>query len=210
MKAKARSPVPNALVNIFVFPGLGSLRAGRRLVGICQIVGVLAGSMLVCTWCYEEMGQYYAQAFGDEKPHSVGWIGMLGGAVFVAAWLWSCLTSISLFQAASQTATAPPKCFPTDNVKVTEGRIAAVLTTLPGWLRQGDLIARTYEFADFPAAMKFVNAVATLAEQVQHHPDIDVRWNKVTLALTTHDAGGLTEKDFALAREFDGCAQAKD
>ena len=51
--------------------------------------------------------------------------------------------------------------------------------------------------------MKFVNAVAVLAEQAQHHPDLDVRWNKVTLALTTHDAGGLTEKDFALARQCD-------
>jgi 4a-hydroxytetrahydrobiopterin dehydratase len=65
------------------------------------------------------------------------------------------------------------------------------------------VIARTFEFKDFPAAMNFVNAVATLAEQAQHHPDIDVRWNKVTLALTTHDAGGLTEKDFALARQCD-------
>jgi 4a-hydroxytetrahydrobiopterin dehydratase len=210
MKAKARSPVQNALVNIFVFPGLGSLRAGRRLVGIGQIVGVLAGSVLVFTWCYEELAQYYAQAFGEEKPQSVGWIGVLGGAVFLAAWLWSCITSISLFRAASQPAGAPPKFFPTDNVKVTEGRVAAVLTALPGWRRQGDVIARTFEFGDFPAAMRFVNAVADLAEQVQHHPDIDVRWNKVTLALTTHDAGGLTEKDFALAREFDVCAQVKE
>jgi 4a-hydroxytetrahydrobiopterin dehydratase len=51
--------------------------------------------------------------------------------------------------------------------------------------------------------MNFVNAIADLAEQAQHHPDIDVRWNKVTLAFTTHDAGGLTEKDFALARQCD-------
>ncbi|MDR3377715.1 MAG: 4a-hydroxytetrahydrobiopterin dehydratase, partial [Verrucomicrobiae bacterium] len=49
------------------------------------------------------------------------------------------------------------------------------------------------------------NAVAALAEQMQHHPDIDVRWNKVTLALTTHDAGGLTEKDFTLAAACDAC-----
>ena len=51
--------------------------------------------------------------------------------------------------------------------------------------------------------MKFVNAVAKAAEKACHHPDIDIRWNKVTLALTTHDAGGLTEKDFDLARKFD-------
>ena len=51
--------------------------------------------------------------------------------------------------------------------------------------------------------MKFEDAVAKVAEKEQHHPDIDIRWNKVTLALTTHDAGGLTEKDFALAKKFD-------
>jgi 4a-hydroxytetrahydrobiopterin dehydratase len=51
--------------------------------------------------------------------------------------------------------------------------------------------------------MKFVDAVAVAAEQAWHHPDIDIRWNKVTLALTTHDAGGLTQKDFDLARQFD-------
>jgi 4a-hydroxytetrahydrobiopterin dehydratase len=64
-------------------------------------------------------------------------------------------------------------------------------------------IVRTYQFKDFPAAIKFVNAVAKLAEQAWHHPDIDIRWNKVTLTLTTHDAGGLTEKDFDLAGKFD-------
>ena len=68
---------------------------------------------------------------------------------------------------------------------------------------RGTTIARTFQFKDFPAAMKFVNAVAELAEQAWHHPDIDIRWNKVTLTLTTHDAGGLTEKDFDLARKFD-------
>ena len=62
---------------------------------------------------------------------------------------------------------------------------------------------RAIIWEDFPEAMKFVNAVAEIAEQAQHHPDIDIRWNKVTLALTTHDAGGLTEKDFALARACD-------
>jgi len=61
--------------------------------------------------------------------------------------------------------------------------------------KEGATIARTYQFKDFPAAIQFVNAVAALAEQAWHHPDIDIRWNRVTLALTTHDAGGLTEKD---------------
>ncbi|HTV63762.1 MAG TPA: 4a-hydroxytetrahydrobiopterin dehydratase [Verrucomicrobiae bacterium] len=83
------------------------------------------------------------------------------------------------------------------------GQIALALYPLPNWKPKGEVISRTFEFKDFPAAMKFVNAVAEAAEQAWHHPDIDIRWNKVTLALTTHDAGGLTEKDFALARKAD-------
>jgi len=87
--------------------------------------------------------------------------------------------------------------------KLDDDQIAAALAAVPQWTRQGDTVVRTFQFKGFPAAMKFVNAVAELAEQAWHHPDIDIRWNKVTLALTTHDAGGLTEKDFALARKFD-------
>ena len=64
-------------------------------------------------------------------------------------------------------------------------------------------ISRTYQFKDFPAAIQFVNIAAEIAERAWHHPDIDIRWNKVTLVLTTHDAGGLTEKDFDLAQKFD-------
>jgi 4a-hydroxytetrahydrobiopterin dehydratase len=81
--------------------------------------------------------------------------------------------------------------------------IQSALVALPHWKRRGKIITRTFAFKDFPAAIKFVNRVAVLAEKAWHHPDIDIRWNKVTLALTTHDQGGLTEKDFALARKFD-------
>jgi 4a-hydroxytetrahydrobiopterin dehydratase len=81
--------------------------------------------------------------------------------------------------------------------------IKSALLTVPHWTRRGQIIARTFAFKDFPAAIKFVNRVAVLAEKAWHHPDIDIRWNKVTLALSTHDQGGLTEKDFALARKFD-------
>jgi 4a-hydroxytetrahydrobiopterin dehydratase len=88
--------------------------------------------------------------------------------------------------------------------KLNAAQIKAALGEVPGWKKQAAVICRQFEFKDFPAAMKFVNAVAKLAEQKQHHPDIDIRWNKVTLALTTHDAGGLTEKDFALAKKFNG------
>ena len=87
--------------------------------------------------------------------------------------------------------------------KLTAAEIKAARSAVPEWSLDGQAIARTYTFKDFPAAMKFVNAVADLAEQAGHHPDIDIRWNRVTLVLTTHDAGGLTEKDFALARRCD-------
>jgi 4a-hydroxytetrahydrobiopterin dehydratase len=74
---------------------------------------------------------------------------------------------------------------------------------VPDWKKNDVCITRTYQFKDFPAAIKFVNAVARLAEKAWHHPDINIRWNKVALTLTTHDAGGLTRKDFILARKFD-------
>ena len=77
---------------------------------------------------------------------------------------------------------------------------------MPEWRRKGSSIARTFEFDDFVTAIKFVNAVARAAEKANHHPDIDIRWNKVTLVLTTHDAGGLTAKDFALAARFNELA----
>jgi len=80
------------------------------------------------------------------------------------------------------------------------------LATVPAWTRARNAIHRTFEFTGFPAAMKFVNAVARAAEKAAHHPDIDIRWNRVTLTLTTHDDGGLTAKDFELARRFDALA----
>jgi 4a-hydroxytetrahydrobiopterin dehydratase len=90
--------------------------------------------------------------------------------------------------------------------KLKVAQIKAALAQVPDWKRNGSVIARTFQFKDFPAAIKFVNQAATLAETAWHHPDIDIRWNKVTLTLTTHDQGGLTEKDFALARKFDRLA----
>jgi 4a-hydroxytetrahydrobiopterin dehydratase len=88
--------------------------------------------------------------------------------------------------------------------KLTPNEIKQALRSVSGWKKQGKAIRRTYQFKDFPGAIRFVNAIARAAEKAWHHPDIDIRWNKVTLALTTHDAGGLTGKDFELARWFDG------
>jgi 4a-hydroxytetrahydrobiopterin dehydratase len=84
-----------------------------------------------------------------------------------------------------------------------ETEIREHLTAVPHWERRGSTITRTVERKDFVAAMGFVMSVAVLAERADHHPDIDIRWNKVTLTLTTHSAGGLTGKDFALARSID-------
>ena len=90
--------------------------------------------------------------------------------------------------------------------KLTAPLIKSALATVPSWTRKGNAVVRTYKFKDFVVAMKFVNVVAKLAEKAAHHPDIDIRWNKVSLLLTTHDAGGLTEKDFALAMKCDAAA----
>jgi 4a-hydroxytetrahydrobiopterin dehydratase len=73
----------------------------------------------------------------------------------------------------------------------------------PEWTLAGDTIHRTFTFSDFVEAIGFVNQVAPLAEAANHHPDIDIRWNKVTLTLSTHSEGGLTAKDTDLASEID-------
>jgi 4a-hydroxytetrahydrobiopterin dehydratase len=86
---------------------------------------------------------------------------------------------------------------------LTSAQIEAALRAVPHWSQQGQSIAQTFQFKDFAAAIAFVNKVATLADQAWHHPDIDVRWNKVTLTLSTHEAGGLTERDFSLAASID-------
>jgi 4a-hydroxytetrahydrobiopterin dehydratase len=91
--------------------------------------------------------------------------------------------------------------------KLSSAQIKSELAVLNDWEKKGAVISRTYQFKDFPAAIKFVNAVAKVAEKAWHHPDIDIRWNKVRLALTTHDEGGLTEKDFQLAARFDALFQ---
>lgn len=73
------------------------------------------------------------------------------------------------------------------------------LTHHPTWEIQGEILERTFQFKDFIDAVGFVTRVAILAEKAFHHPDIDIRWSKVRIALTTHDEGGLTEKDTGLA-----------
>jgi len=82
---------------------------------------------------------------------------------------------------------------------LTDPEIKKALTSLPGWQQNGKAIQRVFEFPDFKAAMVFVNRIAEAAEQVNHHPDIDIRYNKVTMALISHDSGGVTQRDVRMA-----------
>jgi 4a-hydroxytetrahydrobiopterin dehydratase len=81
------------------------------------------------------------------------------------------------------------------------------LSTLPGWTRQGEKLHRTFTFRDFSEAFGFMARVALVAEKLNHHPDWANAWNRVTVDLTTHDAGGLTELDFRLAAEMNRLAE---
>jgi 4a-hydroxytetrahydrobiopterin dehydratase len=87
-----------------------------------------------------------------------------------------------------------------------QDEISSRLKTLPEWQVQAGELVRIFQFKDFLGAMTFVNRVAELAEAAGHHPDIDIRYNRVRLALVTHDAGGITAKDFALAAQADSAA----
>jgi 4a-hydroxytetrahydrobiopterin dehydratase len=201
-RAKARNA---ALLNQFATPGLGSLIAGRWIAGSGQLLMFLAGFVLYCAWIIKYLAAYYSLMYGDAPNQTAGlkWMLWTGVGLCVAAWFWSLATSISLVREASKISLDSLKSFAAGQMKLDEAKIPLSLSTLPQWKRNGEIISRTFQFKDFPAAMDFVNAVAELAEQAQHHPDVDIRWNKVTLALTTHDAGGLTEKDIALARQCD-------
>ncbi|HUL43374.1 MAG TPA: 4a-hydroxytetrahydrobiopterin dehydratase [Bacteroidota bacterium] len=86
---------------------------------------------------------------------------------------------------------------------LTDQEVAAAVKKLKGWNLIGKEIRKSFIHKDFVHAVGFVNSVALVAERANHHPDIDVRWNTVTLTLSTHSAGGLTEKDFKLAGEID-------
>ena len=92
--------------------------------------------------------------------------------------------------------------------KLTEDELQQHLPKLPGWIRAGESISKTYQFKDFNHALDFVNQVGQTAESIQHHPDIDIRYGKVTLSLTTHDSGGLTQNDISLAATCDDFADA--
>ena len=91
--------------------------------------------------------------------------------------------------------------------KLTPEEALSRLVGLAGWKIEGGELVKTFEFSDFVASLSFVNRVGELAEKAGHHPDIDIRYNRVRLALMTHDAGGLTGKDFDLAGQAQKLAE---
>lgn len=101
-------------------------------------------------------------------------------------------------------ATAASQGTPAGPVKMGPEQIAAALAARPEWSESGGAIHRTFAFSNFVQAMDFVNKVAVAAEAANHHPDVLIRYNKVTMTLSTHDAGGITTKDFDLAAKMDG------
>ena len=86
---------------------------------------------------------------------------------------------------------------------LTEEQISTRIQSLDGWMIDDDSLCTTYEFEDFVHAIGFVCTLAFLAEKANHHPDIQIEWNKVSLTLSTHSEGGLTEKDFMLAEQIE-------
>ena len=88
--------------------------------------------------------------------------------------------------------------------KLTQTELEQALRTLHGWTVKDGMIVRTYPHESFPEAVLFVNAVAHLAEKMNHHPDVDIRYSTITVALVTHDQGGITGKDVELATQIEG------
>lgn len=94
--------------------------------------------------------------------------------------------------------------------KMSESEVHSALEHASHWSETGEAIQRTFQFENFLASLEFVNRVGVEAERVSHHPDILIRYNKVTLTLSTHDAGGLTRKDFDMAATIDKMAAADE
>ena len=87
--------------------------------------------------------------------------------------------------------------------RLSDLEIQRALGSLPGWARRGDVLTKTFAFKRFPDGIDFVQRVARAADRMDHHPDIDIRYTKITCTLSTHDAGGITQKDLALAAELE-------
>ena len=104
--------------------------------------------------------------------------------------------------------------FPTlvhaNTMPLTQSEIEEQIQSVPQWQQEGQTITRTFEFKNFVEAIAFVDCLVEPAEAAAHHPDLAISYNKVTVSLTSHDAGGLTEKDFALAQTISQIGQESD
>ena len=104
--------------------------------------------------------------------------------------------------------------FPTlvhaNTMPLTQSEIEEQIQSVPQWQQEGQTITRTFEFKNFVEAIAFVDRLVEPAEAAAHHPDLAISYNKVTVSLTSHDAGGLTEKDFALAQTISQIGQESD
>jgi 4a-hydroxytetrahydrobiopterin dehydratase len=89
---------------------------------------------------------------------------------------------------------------------LSEEEIASRLAELDGWSREGEAIVKTFERGDFVGSVRFVGTIVVPAEEMGHHPDLEISWDKVTVTITTHSAGGLTANDFKLAKRIDELA----
>jgi len=92
---------------------------------------------------------------------------------------------------------------------LSDSEIDSRLAELEGWEREGETIVKTFELADFVGSIAFINRVVEPAEDMGHHPDLSVSWNKVGISITTHAAGGLTANDFELAKRIEGVASSQ-
>jgi 4a-hydroxytetrahydrobiopterin dehydratase len=93
--------------------------------------------------------------------------------------------------------------------KLSDLEIQRALGSLSGWARRGDVLTKTFTFDRFADGIAFVGRVATAADAMDHHPDIDIRYTKVTMSLSTHDAGGITQSDLKLAEQIEGTAAGR-
>ena len=90
--------------------------------------------------------------------------------------------------------------------RLSDQEIDEALDRCDGWRREGDAIVKEFDRNDFAGSVDFVNAIAPGAEEMNHHPDLAISWSKVTVTITTHSEGGLTNNDFELARKVDAAA----
>jgi 4a-hydroxytetrahydrobiopterin dehydratase len=91
-------------------------------------------------------------------------------------------------------------------MRMSDDQITTELTQLGGWERAGDALTRTFEFANFVGSVDFINRITPVAEEMNHHPDLSISWNKVEVSVSTHSEGGITERDFELATKIDSLA----